>query len=225
MTDKELAGNWGKLLAEEFNKPYFCELQNSLLKEKENGNLLLPSESQIFAAFAATPLKQIKVVILGQDPYHGIGQANGLCFSVNHGIKPPPSLVNIYKEVESDLGVLINKEDGDLQIWAQQGVFLLNSILTVTANSPGSHSLFGWQLFTDKVIQIISKKNQNVVFLLWGKYAQNKAHLIDYKKHLILKAAHPSPFSAYNGFMGCKHFSKANTYLLENSINKIDWHI
>ncbi|MDZ4758013.1 MAG: uracil-DNA glycosylase [Bacteroidota bacterium] len=220
-----LEESWKKLLIGEFDKPYFQQIKNILLTEKQGGKTIYPRSNQIFSAFENTPIHNIKVVIIGQDPYHGVGQANGLCFSVSNGIAPPPSLVNIYKEIESDLGIAINRNNGNLSSWAKQGVFLLNSILSVKANEPASHSQIGWQTFTDKVIETISTTNENVVFMLWGKFAQSKELLIDKKKHLVLKAAHPSPFSAYNGFMGCKHFSQANTYLAINRPPAIDWHI
>jgi len=225
MAEVKLEESWKKVLIEEFDKPYFHEIKKFLLTEKQQGKTIYPPSNQIFSAFENTPFHNTKVVIIGQDPYHGIGQANGLCFSVSDGIKPPPSLVNIFKEIEADLSIVINKNNGNLNAWAHQGVFLLNAILTVRANEPASHSQIGWQNFTDKVIQTISNEKKHIVFILWGKFAQGKELLIDDQKHVILKAAHPSPFSAYNGFLGCKHFSKANNYLIENNIKKIDWHI
>ncbi len=224
MGEIRLEESWKRLLIGEFKKPYFQQIKKTLLAEKQQAKTIYPPGQQIFAAFQNTPINSIKVVIIGQDPYHGTGQANGLCFSVSTGITPPPSLVNIFKEIETDLGTTLNRNNGDLSCWSRQGVFLLNSILTVRANEPASHSQIGWQNFTDKVIQTISTQKQNVVFMLWGKFAQSKEQMIDKGRHLILKAAHPSPFSAYNGFMGCKHFSQANDYLIKNSLTEIDWH-
>jgi uracil-DNA glycosylase len=176
----------------------------------------------IFNAFNLTPFEQVKVVIIGQDPYHGFGQANGFSFSVPKGVKTPPSLQNIYKEIEQDLGY-ITPPHGNLETWAKQGVLLLNAVLTVNAGEPASHKAAGWENFTNAVIYHLSEKRNNLVFLLWGRFAQEKELLIDNSKHLILKAAHPSPFSAYQGFMGCKHFSKTNTYLQQHKIAPIDW--
>ncbi|HTA28619.1 MAG TPA: uracil-DNA glycosylase [Bacteroidia bacterium] len=214
--------SWGLVLKEEFSKPYFLLLKEFLLGERKK-HIVYPPGKLIFSAFNHTPFNNVEVVILGQDPYHGAGQANGLCFSVSDGIKMPPSLVNIFKEIQNDLGYPI-PISGNLERWADQGVLLLNAMLTVRANEPGSHQGRGWESFTDSVIKHISNKKQGVVFLLWGKYAQAKETLIDGSKHHILKAAHPSPFSAYNGFMGCKHFSKANEILLSQGKQPIDWH-
>jgi uracil-DNA glycosylase len=182
-----------------------------------------PPGKYIFSAFNHTPFSNVKVVIIGQDPYHGPGQANGLCFSVSDGIPMPPSLVNIFKEIQNDLGYPIPKS-GNLERWADQGVLLLNAMLTVRANQPGSHHDKGWEKFTDSVIHHISLHKEGVVFLLWGKFAQAKESLINTEKHHVLKAAHPSPFSAHSGFMGCKHFSKTNELLKAQSKEKIDWH-
>lgn len=217
----QLEQSWLNKLEEEFEKEYFINLKNFLISEKANYKVY-PEGSKIFEAFNQTPLDKVKVVILGQDPYHGHGQAHGLCFSVRDGVKPPPSLVNIFKELKPDVNFDIPKS-GNLTKWAQQGVFLLNATLTVRANTAGSHQNKGWETFTDKVISLISREKENIVFLLWGRYAQNKEVLIDNDKHLILKAAHPSPFSAYNGFFGCKHFSKANKYLTESSRSPVNW--
>jgi uracil-DNA glycosylase len=184
--------------------------------------VIYPPGSLLFNAFNTTPFEKVKVVLLGQDPYHGKGQAHGLSFSVPEGIKPPPSLINIFKELQSDTGVPIPRH-GNLSKWAQQGVLLLNACLTVRENDPLSHSKIGWTQFTDSVISTISATKKNVVFLLWGKYAQEKQALIDETKHLVLKAAHPSPYSANNGFFGCRHFSKANDYLMKNGLDPIDW--
>ena len=213
--------SWKNILIDEFNKDYFISLKQFLVEEKQS-QIIYPKGSEIFAAFNHTPFDKVKVVILGQDPYHGTGQAHGLSFSVPEGIKPPPSLINIYKELNSDIGFQIPSH-GNLTKWAEQGVLLLNATLTVRANQAGSHQNKGWENFTDCVIKKISEQKQNVVFLLWGRYAQAKESLIDSSKHFILKAAHPSPFSAYNGFMGCKHFSKTNELLKKNNLTEIDW--
>ena len=178
----------------------------------------------MFSAFEHTPFDKVKVVILGQDPYHGPGQAHGLCFSVPNGVKPPPSLMNIFKELKSDIGFAI-PANGNLESWANQGVFLLNATLTVRATQAGSHQKQGWEIFTDNVISTLSQNREKLVFILWGRFAHDKEKLIDESKHLILKAAHPSPLSAYSGFWGCKHFSKINEYLKENGITEIDWQI
>jgi len=215
--------SWLKVLASEFEQPYFAELKAFLLEEKRR-YVVYPPGSLIFNAFAHTPFYKVKVVILGQDPYHGEGQAHGLCFSVPDGIRPPPSLINMYKEIHSDLGISPSSS-GNLECWADRGVFLLNATLTVRASTAGSHQNKGWEQFTDKVIQNLSSGRENLVFILWGNYARAKKTLIDKDKHLILEAAHPSPFSAYNGFFGCKHFSKANEYLQQHGIEPIDWEI
>lgn len=217
----EIESSWKELLIDEFNQDYFINLKKFLLEEKQN-NIIYPKGSDIFNAFNFTPFNKLKLVILGQDPYHGEGQAHGLCFSVPHGIKIPPSLVNIYKEIEGDLGIK-PAQHGNLEKWAKQGVFLLNATLTVRQNQAGSHQNKGWEIFTDRVISLISEKSENIVFLLWGSYAQKKSALIDAKKHLILKSVHPSPLSAYRGFLGCKHFSKSNEYLISKNIAPIDW--
>lgn len=214
--------SWKHVLADEFAKPYFVQLKQFLVEERKK-YVVYPPGKLIFSAFNHTHFDNVKVVILGQDPYHGPGQANGLCFSVSDGVSMPPSLVNIFKEIQNDLGYPI-PTSGNLERWADQGVLLLNAMLTVRANEPGSHQGKGWETFTDGVIQRISKEKEGVVFLLWGKYAQAKEKLIDGSKHHILKAAHPSPFSAYNGFMGCKHFSKANEILRMHGWKEIDWH-
>lgn len=219
-----LEESWLQVLQPEFAKPYFAGLKNFLLDEKSK-YAVFPPGSQVFAALNLTPFNSVKVVILGQDPYHGAGQAHGLCFSVPKGIKPPPSLVNIFKEIQEDMGVKMPVNNGFLENWAKQGVLLLNATLTVRANMAGSHQNRGWETFTDKIISELSARRQNLVFLLWGRYAQNKEALVDGSRHLILKAAHPSPFSAYNGFFGCKHFSKANQYLQEHNMEPIDWAI
>ena len=217
-----LEESWKLALQEEFTKPYFLLLKDFLVEEKKH-HVIYPPGKLIFSAFNHTPFTNVKIVILGQDPYHGKGQANGLCFSVSDGIPMPPSLVNIFKEIKNDLGYPIPKS-GNLERWADQGVLLLNAMLTVRANDAGSHQGKGWELFTNSIIQHISLQKEGVVFLLWGKYAQAKETLIDSSKHHILKAAHPSPFSAYNGFFGCKHFSKTNAILVAQGKEEIDWH-
>ena len=216
--------SWKLVLKEEFNKPYFIQLVNHIKTEKEQGKLIYPKGSNIFNAFNKTTLEKIKVVILGQDPYHGPNQAHGLSFSVQKGIPFPPSLQNIFKELQRDTGTPYPSH-GDLSSWAQQGVFLLNASLTVRAAEPMSHSQIGWAIFTDAVIRTISKDCPKVVFMLWGKFAQEKQTLIDSSKHLILKAPHPSPLSAHQGFVGCGHFSACNHFLAKNGIDPINWHI
>ncbi len=213
--------SWQLALQDEFSASYFIGLKEFLKDEKQKHEIFPPG-SRIFAALNFTPLTAVKVVILGQDPYHGRGQAHGLCFSVSEGVKPPPSLVNIYKELHDDLGIPISKS-GNLEKWAQQGVLLLNATLTVRAGQAGSHQGKGWETFTDQVIKTISDLRAGIVFLLWGKYAQDKEVLIDQSKHFILKAPHPSPFSATRGFFGCKHFSKTNQILQDIGLEEIDW--
>ncbi len=216
--------SWRNFLEEEFNSAYFKEIKDFLVSEKRADNLIYPPGSQIFSAFDRTPLDKTKVVILGQDPYHGPGQAHGLSFSVPEGIAIPPSLRNIFKELKTDIG--IDKPlSGNLELWASQGVLLLNATLTVRANVAGSHQNRGWEKFTDSVIQKLSNHKSNLVFILWGKYAQAKESLINPNKHFILKAAHPSPFAADRGFFGCKHFSKTNEYLKKKGIPEIDWNL
>mgnify|MGYP003803721021 CR=1 FL=1 len=215
--------SWKKVLWEEFQSEYFASLKSFLVEERRV-HTVYPPGPLIFNAFNSTPLPNVKVVILGQDPYHGPGQAHGLCFSVPEGIQAPPSLVNIFKEIEADLGIPVPKH-GNLEAWATQGVMLLNATLTVRASNAGSHQNRGWEIFTNKVITTISEQREHVVFLLWGRYAQAKESLIDTGKHLVLKAAHPSPLSAYNGFTGCRHFSGANDYLRKHGIPEIDWRI
>ncbi len=217
----QIEESWKKVLWEEFQTESFANLKQFLVEEKAR-HIIYPPGPQIFNAFAFTPLDEVKVVILGQDPYHGKGQAHGLCFSVPKGVKPPPSLVNIFKELHDDLAIEI-PDHGNLENWAKQGVMLLNATLTVRASSAGSHQNKGWESFTDSVIRTISEKKDHVVFLLWGRYAQAKSALINGSKHLILNAAHPSPFSAHNGFFGCKHFSRANDYLAGHGLTPINW--
>jgi len=217
----EINSSWKAILHEEFNKDYFKRLKQFLLKEKQNLTIF-PEGKNIFNAFNLTPFNKVKVVILGQDPYHGIGQAHGLSFSVPDGIKKPPSLKNIFKELTDDLQIPIT-ETGNLTHWAKQGVLLLNATLTVRVKQAGSHQKQGWEEFTDSVIQKISDEKKDVIFLLWGRFAQDKEKLIDNKKHHILRAPHPSPFSAYSGFFGCRHFSKTNIILRKRGLTEIDW--
>ena len=213
---------WKEVLKNEFSKPYFLEIVGFLRTEKMAGKIIYPPGPMIFNAFDRTPFDKVKVVLIGQDPYHGKGQAHGLCFSVQNGVPPPPSLMNIFKEMQTDLGLEI-PATGNLTKWADQGLLLLNASHTVRANEPMSHAKIGWAQFTDTVIRKVSEQKENVVFLLWGKFAQEKQALIDETKHLVLKAAHPSPLSAYNGFFGCRHFSKTNEYLIKNGIDPLDW--
>lgn len=221
--DVQIEESWKALLKDEFTKPYFQQLVTFLKTEKALNKTIYPPGKLIFNAFEQTPLDELKVVIIGQDPYHGEGQAHGLSFSVQPGVKPPPSLVNIFKEIQSDLGIEMPGNFGDLTSWAKQGVLLLNAALTVRAGEPFSHAKFGWAAFTDEVIRKISDEKNGIIFLLWGKFAQEKQALIDETKHFILKAAHPSPFSADKGFFGCKHFSKTNTLLMQQGRQPIDW--
>ena len=218
----KMEDSWKDVLQDEFKKPYFTQIVEHLKTEKEQGKVIYPPGSQILNAFAQTPFEAVKVVILGQDPYHGPGQAMGLSFSVNDGVSPPPSLLNIFKELHEDVGVPLPRT-GNLTKWAQQGVLLLNASLTVRAGEPMSHSKIGWHHFTDTVIQKVSALKENVVFLLWGKFAQQKEELINTKKHHILKAAPPSPLAANNGFFGCRHFSKTNDYLMKKGQDPINW--
>jgi uracil-DNA glycosylase len=220
--DVQIEESWKKELNNEFEQPYFKKIANFLREEKTAGKVIYPPGKQIFNAFTQTTFPNVKVVILGQDPYHNPGQAHGLSFSVPDGVKPPPSLLNIFKELNDDLGISF-PTSGNLEKWAKQGVLLLNASLTVQANQPMSHSQAGWHIFTDAVIRHISAAKEHVVFILWGKFAQNKESLIDATKHLILKSAHPSPLSAYSGFLGCKHFSKTNQWLQEHGEKPIDW--
>jgi len=215
--------SWKETLTNEFGSQYFALLKEFLVREKSKYTVYPPGQL-IFNAFQLTPFDRVRVVILGQDPYHGPGQAHGLCFSVPRGIESPPSLVNIFKEIQSDLGIPVPSH-GNLEKWARQGVLLLNATLTVRANQPGSHQRKGWENFTHAVIRTLSEKRVGLVFLLWGKFAQEKEALIDINRHYILKAAHPSPFSAYNGFFGCRHFSKTNEILRRHGLEEIDWRI
>ena len=213
--------SWKAKLESEFSKPYFVELRNFIRKEKEAGKKIFPPANRIFAAFEHTPFEKVKVVIIGQDPYHGEGQANGLCFSVSNGINKPPSLVNIFKELQDDVGIPI-PSSGNLDKWSEQGVLLLNATLTVRAGEAGSHQNKGWEQFTDAVIKKVSDELNGVVFMLWGRYAQAKESLIDHNKHYILSAAHPSPL-ARGAFFGSKHFSKANEILRNAGRQPVDW--
>ncbi|MVT11395.1 uracil-DNA glycosylase [Chitinophaga tropicalis] len=216
--------SWKEILKDEFKKSYFEQVVMALKHEKAAGHTIYPPGNLIFNAFDKTPFDKVKVVLLGQDPYHGAGQAHGLCFSVQDGVKPPPSLVNIYKELQSDLGIPI-PATGDLTKWADHGVLLLNAILSVRASEPASHSKIGWESFTDAVIRKVSELKKDVVFILWGRFAQDKQVLIDATRHHILKAAHPSPFSADKGFFGCRHFSKTNELLAKAGIEPVDWRL
>lgn len=216
----KIENSWKNALKNEFLSPYFLEIKRNLIHALSK-NKVYPPANLIFNAFNLTPFDKVKVVILGQDPYHGPNQAMGLSFSVPKGIKIPPSLINIFKEIQDDLGIK-EPNSGDLTNWAKQGVLLLNASLSVTANQPNSHSNFGWQIFSDAVIRILSEQKSNLVFMLWGNYAKSKANLIDCEKHLVLQAAHPSPL-ARGAFFGCKHFSKCNDYLKFNQISPINW--
>ena len=218
----QLEPGWLSLMEGEFDKAYFQQIKYYLLAEKQKGIIYYPPGSQIFNAYNLTPFDNVKVIILGQDPYHGPGQAHGLSFSVPQGVKAPPSLVNIFKELETDLGI-VRPKSGNLSNWAREGVFLLNAMLTVEARKPGSHQQIGWQYFTDATIKNLSANKSHLVFMLWGVFARNKALLIDSKKHLVLEAAHTSPFSAHNGFFGCRHFSKANEWLVKHGIEPVNW--
>jgi uracil-DNA glycosylase len=216
----QIGESWKQVLMDEFQQPYFQDLKHFLTAEKQV-NIVYPPGPLIFNAFNQTPFDQVKVVILGQDPYHGPGQANGLCFSVSNGIKHPPSLVNIFKEMQKDLNVPYPKT-GDLTGWAKQGVLLLNTTLTVRASTPASHQGQGWENFTDAVILSLAEQRKDIVFILWGRHAQNKKPLIDLTKHNVLEAAHPSPYSA-NGFFGCRHFSKTNYLLMQTGQQPVNW--
>ncbi|HEX7847249.1 MAG TPA: uracil-DNA glycosylase [Chitinophagaceae bacterium] len=222
--DVKIEAGWKELLKDEFVKPYFQQIVLHLKTERSQGKTIFPPGSFIFNAFDTTPIDHVKVVILGQDPYHGLGQAHGLCFSVQNGVPPPPSLINISKELQEDIGVRIPNH-GNLTHWAEQGVFLLNASLTVRSGEPMSHAKIGWAEFTDTVIKKISAAKEHVVFMLWGKFAQEKRALIDESKHLVLRAAHPSPLSAHAGFFGCRHFSKANEFLMKNGVEPVDWQL
>ncbi|MBB2202956.1 uracil-DNA glycosylase [Gluconacetobacter tumulisoli] len=219
-----LAKSWREALAPEFDAPYMRALKDFLIASKNSGKVIFPKGGEYFRALDLTPLESVKVVILGQDPYHGDGQAHGLCFSVRPGVRIPPSLANIYKEIQADLGIPPARH-GFLEHWAKQGVLLLNSVLTVERACAASHQGKGWERFTDAIIARVNAQERPVVFMLWGAYAQRKAAFVDSSKHLVLKAAHPSPLSAHNGFFGCRHFSKANEFLVKNGLTPIDWQL
>lgn len=218
-----IENDWLEPLSEEFKKPYYSKLYKTVLNEYKT-RTIYPKSEDVFNAYNMTPLSEVKVVILGQDPYHEPGQAHGLCFSVNPGITIPPSLVNIYKELSDDLGCYI-PNNGYLVKWAKQGVLLLNTVLTVRAHDANSHKGIGWEEFTDATIKALNEQNRPIVYLLWGKPAQDKCKILNNPNHLVLKAPHPSPLSVYRGFWGCKHFSKANDFLVKNGLEPIDWQI
>ncbi len=215
-----IGNDWDNILNDEYQKDYFLDIKKKIREEYKNKTIFPPAKD-VFAAFRMTPYNNVKVVILGQDPYHGVGEANGMCFSVNRGIKMPPSLKNIYKELYSDLGIV--REDTDLSDWAKQGILLLNSVLTVEKDKPASHKFIGWERFTDSVIEKLNKKEEPIVFILWGNFAKGKIKYITNKKHLIISSAHPSPFSVNYGFFGSKPFSKTNKFLRENNKEEIEW--
>ena len=217
----QLEKTWKRVLKDEFQKTYFDEIVSTLKIAKKNNKIIYPPGPLIFNAFALTPFDKVRVVILGQDPYHNPGEAMGLCFSVPKGVRTPPSLANVYKELKSDLNIPVSQH-GDLTSWANQGVLLINAMLTVEHKQAGSHKKIGWQIFTDKVIQTISDKKENIIFLLWGRFAQSKKKWIDESRHYVLEAAHPSPL-ARNAFMGCKHFSKTNEILKKHNFPQINW--
>ena len=217
----KISADWQELLQPEFDKPYFEELTR-FVRAEYGSTTVFPAGKNIFRAFDKCPVESLKVVIIGQDPYHGVGQANGLCFSVNDGVPFPPSLQNIFKEIKSDLGVDV-PQSGNLDRWAEQGVLLLNAVLTVRAHEAASHAGRGWEQFTDAVVRIINERKQGVVYMLWGSYAQRKGQVVDPKNNLILKSVHPSPLSVYRGFFGCKHFSQANAYLRSIGKSPINW--
>jgi uracil-DNA glycosylase len=219
-----LIESWRAPLQPQFDSSYMADLKSFLATEIAAGKTIYPKDSEWFAALDATPLEQVRVVILGQDPYHGEGQAHGLCFSVQHGVRPPPSLMNIYKEMKTDLGIDPPKH-GHLSSWAQQGILLLNSVLTVEAHKAASHQGKGWEKFTDEIIRLVNDQPHPVVFILWGSYAQKKAAFVDQSKHLVLKSVHPSPLSAHNGFFGSKPFSQTNAFLKAQGRGEIDWRL
>lgn len=220
----KLESSWKNKLIHEFSKPYMIDLRKFLSDEIKKNKVIFPKPSDIFNAFKLSPFEKVNVVIIGQDPYHGPGQAHGLCFSVKKGVPPPPSLINIFKELESDLGIP-RPSHGCLESWANQGVLLLNSVLTVESGKAGAHAGRGWEIFTDKVIESLNESIKPIVFMLWGSYALKKGAVLDRKKHLVLESVHPSPLSAHRGFLGCKHFSKANKFLEKNSMNPINWNL
>ena len=224
MERMRLEQSWKELLLPEFECGYMQSLKGFLLREKQQGRVIYPAGSDIFNALNSTPFDKTRVVILGQDPYHGPGQAHGLCFSVQQGVDLPPSLKNIYKEISADLGIAPSRS-GCLQPWAMQGVLLLNAVLTVAAGSAASHQGKGWEQFTDRIVALLNERRERLVFFLWGSYAQRKGELIDRSRHLVLESVHPSPLSASRGFFGNHHFSRANRYLQENSLQPIDWRV
>lgn len=222
--DVRIESSWRRVLEGEFEKPYFVQLV-SFLKQEYKTQTIFPRGKDIFRTFDLSPFDKTRVVILGQDPYHNVGQAHGLCFSVPRGVVPPPSLKNIYKEIESDIGIQMPYNTGELTQWAEQGILLLNATLTVRAHQAGSHQKKGWEQFTDAVIHTLSTEREGVVFLLWGNYAISKKNLIDHHKHCVLTSPHPSPLSAHRGFFGSKHFSQTNDYLAAKGNTTIDWSI
>lgn len=224
MNAVKLEPSWLAQVEDEFSKPYMQKLREFLITRKQHNAVIYPPGNKIFNALNSTPFDKVRVVILGQDPYHGPGQAHGLCFSVQPGVKVPPSLANIYRELNNDLDLPVPGH-GYLQSWADQGVLLLNSVLTVERGQAGSHQNKGWETFTDAVVHKLEQKRQNLVFMLWGSYAQKKGAVIDTRRHLVLKAPHPSPLSAHRGFLGCGHFSKTNQYLNEHQLQAIDWSV
>ncbi|HSX76246.1 MAG TPA: uracil-DNA glycosylase [Shinella sp.] len=223
-TDVKIGESWKAPLAAEFSSPYMADLKAFLLEQKQEGRRIFPKGAEYFRALDLTPLEDVRVVILGQDPYHGEGQAHGLCFSVQPGVRIPPSLVNIYKEMQEDLGIAPARH-GFLEHWARQGVLLLNSVLTVEMGRAASHQGRGWERFTDAVIRAVNEQEKPVVFILWGSYAQKKAAFVDRERHLVLRSAHPSPLSAHNGFFGSRPFSKANAFLEKHGRKPIDWQL
>lgn len=223
--DVKIEASWKHILKDEFEKPYFGQIVERIKQDRQQGITLYPAGTDIFRAFELCPFEQVKVVLLGQDPYHGFGQAHGLCFSVPKGVKPPPSLQNIYKELLTDIPGFVIPDHGFLESWAKQGVLMLNTSLTVQASLANSHAKIGWETFTNAVIETVSREKEHVVFILWGRNAQSKKSLIDTSKHLIIESAHPSPLSAYNGFFGSRPFSKTNAYLQVHGERPIDWQV
>jgi len=224
MTEVQLHESWLSRLDDQFQQPYMKNLREFLVVRKQHRAVIYPAGSQIFNALNTTHFDQVRIVILGQDPYHGPGQAHGLCFSVLPGVRIPPSLANIYREIEADLGI-VPPHHGCLQSWAEQGVLLLNAVLTVERGQAGSHQGKGWETFTDAIVQLLNDQRERLVFMLWGSYAMKKGAVIDRRKHLVLKAPHPSPLSAHRGFLGCRHFSSANEYLRQHQQLPIDWSV
>ena len=215
--------SWLKFIKSEFDKEYMKNIKNSILNYKKSGKIIYPKNNEIFNAINLTDFEKTKVIILGQDPYHGPGQAHGLSFSVKDGIKPPPSLINIFKEIESDLSINVEKGNGNLTRWAKQGVLLLNSLLTVEKGKPLSHKEIGWETLTDKIIEVLNQNKRGLVFILWGSHARSKKNLISQNENLIIESSHPSPLSAHRGFIGSKPFSRTNKYLVKNNMNPINW--